>query len=158
MVDRGFAEFGGRLAAELALPVVLLDEAEPCEAMTSQDGLIEAKSPMPDSGAGGTDLVGIFYTGGATGWPKGVMLGHTGMIANFQSSALVRPYPSPCVFLHSPPMFHLADATVVFRLTPLAPTHVIVPGFDPATVIDALYEPDVVGALWKLSGWPYWRS
>ena len=140
LVDRAFAGIGGQLAAEFGLPVVLLDDAAPGDELTSQDALIEAASPMPDCGGSGSDLVGVFYTGGTTGWPKGVMLTHAGMISNFQSSALMRPYPSPCVFLHSPPMFHLADAAVIFGLTPLAPTHVIVPGFDPAVVVKAIQD------------------
>ena len=146
LVDRAFAALGGQLASEFALPVVLIDDAEPGEAMTTQDGLIAATAPMADHGGEPSDLVGIFYTGGTTGWPKGVMLTHFSMIANFQSSTLVRPYPNPCVFLHSPPMFHLADATVIFGLTPLAATHVIVPGFDPAGVI-ATIQQEKVNAL-----------
>ncbi|BCW90893.1 Long-chain-fatty-acid--CoA ligase [Alphaproteobacteria bacterium SO-S41] len=140
LVDRTFAALGAQLAADFALPVILLDDSAPGDDLPSEDQLIEANPPMADAGGGGTDLVGIFYTGGTTGWPKGVMLTHASMIANFQSSALVRPYPSPCIFLHSPPMFHLADATVVFGLTPLAPTHVIVPGFDPAGVVAAIQQ------------------
>ena len=143
LVDRTFAALGQQLAAEFNLPAVLLDDPAPGDDLPSQDALIAAASPMPDSGGSDNDLVGIFYTGGTTGWPKGVMLTHASMISNFQSSTLVRPYPSPCVFLHSPPMFHLADATALFGLTPLATTHVIVPGFDPATVVTSIREEHV---------------
>lgn len=138
LVDRVFAELGAKLAGEFNLPLILLDDPATDDDLPTQDGLIADHPPMADEGGGGSDLVGIFYTGGTTGWPKGVMLSHAGMIYNFQSSALVRSYPSPCVFLHSPPMFHLADAAVIFGLTPLAPTHVIVPGFDPAVVVSAI--------------------
>ena len=138
LVDRTFEKLGVELAGERSIPVVLLDDAEPGGDLPAQDELIEAHAPMADACGSDNDIVGIFYTGGTTGWPKGVMLNHFGMISNFLSSALVRSYPTRPIFLHSPPMFHLADAASLFGLTPLAATHVIVPGFEPATVIETI--------------------
>src|SRR5262249_602519 len=52
------------------------------------------------------DLVGLFYTSGTTGGPKGVMLSHRNLWSNTLHSIISLPLRS--VWLHSAPMFHLA--------------------------------------------------
>ena len=44
------------------------------EGMLTYEALIAAAEPVPDARRGGDDLAGVFYTGGTTGFPKGVML------------------------------------------------------------------------------------
>jgi len=58
---------------------------------------------------GADDVLGIFYTGGTTGLPKGVMLTHAGMLANAANMAPALGYGPGDVHLHAAPMFHLAD-------------------------------------------------
>jgi len=45
----------------------------------SYETLIADTRPGADARRGGTDLAGVFYTGGTTGFPKGVMLSHDGL-------------------------------------------------------------------------------
>ena len=59
----------------------------------------------PDS----EDLVGLFYTSGTTGGPKGVMLTHRNLWANLLHSMIVAASAADPSWLHSAPMFHLAD-------------------------------------------------
>jgi long-chain acyl-CoA synthetase len=138
LVDSTFAKVGRELASHAGIPVVLLDDANSDINWRCHDALVASTPPLQDSSGCDQDLVGIFYTGGTTGWPKGVMLSHAGLILNFMSSSTVITFPTHAIYLHTPPMFHLADAQMMFGLTPLAPTHVVVPGFDPAAVVAAI--------------------
>ncbi len=147
LADRAFHAMSVKLAAESGAKVILLDDDAAVPGALSQDQLIARAAPAPDGSGSGDDMVGIFYTGGTTGWPKGVMLSHVGFITNFMSTAAVSPYPEHTIFLHSPPMFHLADAAVIFGLTPYAATHVIVPGFDPANIVRTIVDENVNAAV-----------
>jgi len=118
--------------------ILYMDDGEAPQGLAHFEGLIARSPAMDDNGRGGNDLAGIFYTGGTTGISKGVMLSHDGLIVNFMASTLLEPYCDDCVFLHSPPMFHLADGFLLFGLTVASATHVIVPRFEPAAVVGAI--------------------
>ena len=49
--------------------------------------------------------------------PKGVMLSHKSLISSFLCSTATMPMREDAIFLHSPPMFHLADAAMVIGVT-----------------------------------------
>jgi long-chain acyl-CoA synthetase len=98
-----------------------------------------SNSPLAADQSGSADMpAAIFYTGGTTGSAKGVVLSHDNLIINFLAGAALEPYGQDCVYLHVAPMFHLADALMVFGLTMLAATHVMMPRFDPALVIETI--------------------
>jgi long-chain acyl-CoA synthetase len=75
------------------------------------------------------DLVGLFYTSGTTGGPKGVMLTHRNLWSNLLHSMLANIRKA--VWLHSAPMFHLADLGAVYTITSTGGTHCFLPTFDP---------------------------
>ncbi len=111
------------------------------EGMLSYEELVAAHVPVPDAYRSGDDLAGIFYTGGTTGFPKGVMLSH----ANFVTSGLGTIATGELlkaggVLLHAAPMFHLADLAAWCGLTILGGTHVMVPFFEPTSVFKAMEE------------------
>jgi long-chain acyl-CoA synthetase len=81
---------------------------------------------------------GIFYTGGTTGQPKGVVLSHGNLIANAWHILPALGWGSDTIFLHAAPMFHLADICCLVAVSVVAGQHVIVPGFDAETVITAV--------------------
>jgi len=91
-------------------------------------------SPVVDGG----DLAGIFYTGGTTGRPKGVMLTHDNLVANAKHTIIALGHVSSDRYLHAAPMFHLADGSQTYALTWVGGTHVIVPAFDAATVLETI--------------------
>jgi long-chain acyl-CoA synthetase len=82
------------------------------------------------------DLLGLFYTSGTTAEPKGVMLTHNNMISNNRHSEAVRPPNPNDTYLHTAPMFHLADGAATF----LNVTHGIAQSylarFDPQAVLE----------------------
>ena len=113
------------------------DGAAPVD-MHSFEGLIADTAPVEDAYRGGGDLAGVFYTGGTTGFPKGVMLSHQGLFTNaliYLAEGLV---PQCCVGLHAAPMFHLTDGGLMNAMIAGCSTHVIIPKFEPLAVLEAI--------------------
>ncbi|KCZ88850.1 class I adenylate-forming enzyme family protein [Hyphomonas johnsonii] len=84
-------------------------------------------------------LAGIFYTGGTTGLPKGVMLSHDNLCTTAMNLMAVIPFDESCVNLHASPMFHLADIGILF-CTLSGGTHVFVQRFDGQNLLGAMAE------------------
>ena len=125
-----FAEHRARFE-KAGAHVIMMDEDEIRR-------LIGTSEPIADQSGSGNDLAAIFYTGGTTGRSKGVMLSHLNLLADFFLVQSVAPHDPGTIYLHTPPMFHLADAAKIFGLTMLGATHVILPGFEPLATIDAI--------------------
>lgn len=93
---------------------------------------IVSHDPIEDVGRAGTDLFGIFYTGGTTGRSKGVMLSHAGILGNCMSMRALGLCPDDCNMLIVAPLFHLA-AVATLTMTMLANgAAIIMPAFDPS--------------------------
>lgn len=85
------------------------------------------------------DLVGLFYTSGTTGGPKGAMLSHRNLVSNALHALLPPGFVNAdSHFLHAAPMFHLADAGLIVALTGMGSRHSFLPGFDPAGAMRAI--------------------
>jgi long-chain acyl-CoA synthetase len=83
------------------------------------------------------DLAGLFYTSGTTGGPKGVMLTHRNLWANALYSMLSTE-SEIAVWLHSAPMFHIADLGGLYRLTVEGGANAYLPSYDPAGFMRAV--------------------
>jgi len=85
-----------------------------------------------------SDTAQIYYTSGTTGRPKGVVLTHKNNSAHAEGTIRELKLSAEDRWLHVSPMFHLADAWAVWAITRVAATHVMVPGFEPESVLEAI--------------------
>ncbi|MGE2716292.1 acyl-CoA synthetase [Mycolicibacterium litorale] len=101
--------------------------------------LIDEHQPVEDARRGGDSLAAIYYTGGTTGMPKGVMLSHDNLIAAALGALATGQFLAPRGrLLHSAPMFHLADGSGWVARNLVGGTHVILPGFSAQAVAAAV--------------------
>ena len=113
-------------------------DGETPEGMHGYEALVAQTAPVADALRRGNDLAGIFYTGGTTGFPKGVMLSHNNLCSSglaVRAEGLARPGGT---YLHAAPMFHLADMGLAFPHWVEGNTHSIIPAFDPVKVLDTI--------------------
>jgi long-chain acyl-CoA synthetase len=115
--------------------------------MLSYEELIAASQPVEDAGRHGSDLAAIMYTGGTTGFPKGVMLSH----GNFWISAAARlaelgSNPGS-ISLIATPMFHVGGAGRVVGQSVGGNTMVILPSFSAEAVLQAVEQHGVTDLM-----------
>jgi acyl-CoA synthetase (AMP-forming)/AMP-acid ligase II len=113
----------------------------------SYESLLTAHQPVPDALRGGHDLAGVFYTGGTTGFPKGVMLSHQALYCNALALIAEGIEARRMVGLHSAPMFHLADHAFTNALAMGGGTHVMVPSFTPVGVAQIIEREQINAAV-----------
>jgi long-chain acyl-CoA synthetase len=110
--------------------------------MAHYAALVEKASP-----AGLPDLVGLFYTSGTTGGPKGVMLTHRNVWTHAVLANVAVEYGPDWVWLHAAPMFHLADQWAVYCITMKGAGHAFLPTFDPEAFLDVVERHRVTGTV-----------
>jgi long-chain acyl-CoA synthetase len=84
------------------------------------------------------DIAALFYTGGTTGVPKGVMLTHGNLVANAFNKILACSLSAEDVFLAAPAMFHVAGIAPLTGLAWLGGRTVTAPMFDPELCLDLI--------------------
>lgn len=114
----GFGDHFESLIAECAA-------AEPAAEVASEDGLI------------------ILYTSGTTGTPKGALVSHRAMIARGTLMRADWSIRRSDGFVAWSPLFHMASADPTLATLVQGGTVTVVPGFDPAAIVDALTQHDV---------------
>jgi len=149
LVDETFHPLVARLigeASSLQHVIYCGDGALPA-GMLDYEALLAEAAPVPDAVRRGEDLAGIFYTGGTTGFPKGVMLSHDNLCSTaltLRAEGLSTP---DGIYLHAAPMFHLADMGVAGPHWVEGNGHSIVPAFNPEAVLDVLARDRVTHVL-----------
>jgi len=140
IVDDAFAKAAPAIQAQVPglKTLIFCGDGETPDGMVNYEDILAAADPIEDAGRGHDDLAGIFYTGGTTGFPKGVMLSHknfyVGGISNAQELSLV----DGTTYLHAAPMFHIADLLWIPAITFVSGTHVSIPMFTPDATLGAI--------------------
>jgi len=76
-------------------------------------------------------ILALIYTSGTTGRPKGVMVTHSNILANLDHFSYWMGYREGGVYLHSAPIFHIADFPAMFAAPAFGATQVTIPRFSP---------------------------
>ncbi|MGY1669415.1 acyl-CoA synthetase [Geodermatophilus sp. SYSU D00710] len=149
VVDDLFAGYveGIRTAHPGLRDVVHAGDGPTPDGMLAFEQLVGAAEPVEDARRGGDQLAGVFYTGGTTGRSKGVMLSHDNLLTSSMGFLAAVPSPTDRVYLHAPPMFHLADFSAWVTGGILGGTQVMIPVFDPVAVMTAVQEHQVTDVL-----------
>jgi long-chain acyl-CoA synthetase len=122
------------------------DETAP-EGFLTLEALVTEAKPLDGPGHVGSELLGIFYTGGTTGRSKGVMLTHANLCSSGLSMLSEGVFEEGCVALHVAPMFHLADMLMTTCVIIRGGTHVFLPAFSPDAVLDLVADHKVTDTL-----------
>ncbi|MFZ5781537.1 MAG: acyl-CoA synthetase [Pseudomonadota bacterium] len=125
--------------------VIWLDDVAGPEGVLHYEDLTSYEA-APDAGAANDDLAGLFYTGGTTGRSKGVMLTHTNLVVNALNAVAGIGFDSDTAYIHSGPMFHLADGASTFGVTLAGGRHAFVPRFEPVEVLQTIQAHQVTHA------------
>lgn len=118
------------------------------DGMVDYEELVAAHRPISDACRGGDDLAGLFYTGGTTGFPKGVMLSHRNLVTSSLGFLATRQgLQEESVLLHAAPMFHLAGLSGWATQVLLGGMHVMIPAFKADAVWAAVHDYQVTDLL-----------
>lgn len=118
--------------------VVVIGDGDAAAGCADYEDLIAHGRPCSDAMRGGEDLAGLFYTGGTTGFPKGVMLPHRALWYNAMAIVAELGLDREAVWLHAAPMFHLADFTSNTAIALVGGCHVTIPAFEPEAALAAI--------------------
>jgi long-chain acyl-CoA synthetase len=105
---------------------------------------LAAENPIEDRSERRTDdTAGIYFTGGTTGRPKGVVLSQSNFLCQasaMQGALALRP---DSVYLHATPLFHLADCGIGHAVTVATGTHSFLPQFEAGACLRKILEDGV---------------
>ena len=149
--DWVFAFWGTLLAGGVVVPVNTRF-AEPEVRYVVEDSgaayVCEPGKPLPEgdpletTDQGHTDLAGIFYTSGTTGFPKGAMTTHENFLSNIETCLRCLALPrEPRTTLISVPLFHVTGCnSQLLVVTATGGTSVIMPAFEVQAFLRAIQD------------------
>lgn len=147
--DDAFTEQAEQLLA--AIPslerAIFMGDGEVPAWADSYEQLIVDNAPVAASARGWHDMAGIFYTGGTTGFPKGVMQSHRALWASAIGALPEFRMARESVYLHAAPMFHMADFCGSMGTILRCGSNVILQSFEAGAVLQAIAQEQISHAL-----------
>ncbi len=113
-------------------------EVRPALAVGSLPGLLDQTLILHQAGRPEAavnvpvEVCTLLYTGGTTGRPKGVMITDAALLVQSQLMAQAVALDADSVYIHSAPLFHVADLHTGLAVSLMAGSHVFMPQFSPA--------------------------
>lgn len=139
IVDDAYLEEGQRLKADFGAALTVFHTGEkPSGDIHDLEQAIAGAALSEAVENQSADLAGVFYTGGTTGAPKGVMLSHGNLVTNALNALAEGLFGFGTTYLHAAPMFHLANGAAMYGVIFNAGTNVILPSFTPVGVLDLI--------------------
>lgn len=115
-----------------------LGDGEAPHGTTPLTSVTAAAEPSPDAGRTGDDLAFVLYTGGTTGFPKGVMVTHEGLWSATMGMLAAGCGPG-ARYLNAAPLFHIGGIQMMCgHFLNAGGAQVILPAFDPGRVLQAI--------------------
>ena len=149
IVDDAFKSMAAQIVKEASSirHVIYAGQGDTPPGMLRYDTLLQGSAPVDDVCRRGDDLAGVFYTGGTTGFPKGVMLSHDNLCMSAAACIAEGVAQPGRTYLHAAPMFHLADMAISMMHAILGNTHAMVPAFAPEAVLACITRDRVTDVL-----------
>jgi long-chain acyl-CoA synthetase len=149
IVDETYAAMGRDLVARgvVCKRLIVAGGDSTQDSECSYETLIAEAELVTDAGLDDQQAVGLFYTGGTTGRAKGAMLTHAGVCAQSIAMCAEGFFGERSVFLHSAPMFHMADGMACFALLLSGGKSVFVPTFSVEGVLAAIAREQVTETI-----------
>jgi acyl-CoA synthetase (AMP-forming)/AMP-acid ligase II len=148
--DWVYTFWGTLLAGAVAVPVNTRFAPPEVRYVIEDSGaayVVEPDSALPDgeplevTDQAHTDLAGIFYTSGTTGFPKGAMTTHENLLSNIETClrCLGLPRDEQLSTLISVPLFHVTGCnSQLLVVAAVGGTSVIMPAFEVAAFLRAI--------------------
>ena len=108
------------------------------QVVLDQESLPEIDALVPDPCYDPDAILALIYTSGTTGRPKGVIATHANILANVHSLNYWVRYREGGAYLHSAPIFHIADFPAMFAAPAFGACQATLPRFNVQSFCEAV--------------------